>query len=391
MKRVVLFILSICLVFGADLPFSQQKSELLRLKRQKVAEDIELQKNSWISPLILSASINKNRSSLDRQSETKNAGIGWSQDLFRSGGIYYTIEQAKASGHANMLDVDIQETSYLKEIYTLKSQVDRDNLKFQQNELTLNNRDIDLFIIKAKYKVGSADISELNRATLDRDRARTDLIVIKNLLRNEKFGLKKLIEDAPLETLSLIDVPLISKEEYIRNHLEFLRYKAQDESDDAQWKRTRASYLPKLTFNGSLGYREYSGDFGDSSGEDYLYGVVLSMPLDINTKAAVESDRLKLMQTRTAQSDRRLELEEEYAMRFSTVSDYEEKISMADEMLLMYMDLYSFTDKQVKSGFKSEFELESLGNSVEIQKLEKELQNYNIMIEKIALYFDTKQ
>lgn len=41
MKRVILFILSINLVFEAGLPLSQQK----------VAEDIELQRNSLISPL----------------------------------------------------------------------------------------------------------------------------------------------------------------------------------------------------------------------------------------------------------------------------------------------------------------------------------------------------
>lgn len=60
-------------------------------------------------------------------------------------------------------------------------------------------------------------------------------------------------------------------------------------------------------------------------------------------------------------------------------------------MLGIYQELYSFTQNQVKAGFKSKFALESLGNSVEIQKLKKELQTYNILIEKIALYFDTKQ
>jgi hypothetical protein len=56
----------------------------------------------------------------------------------------------------------------------------------------------------------------------------------------------------------------------------------------------------------------------------------------------------------------------------------------------MYNELYSFTQKQVKTGFKSQYELQSLGNSLEIQTLEKKIQNYNILIEKISLYFDIR-
>jgi outer membrane protein len=391
MKRLMICILCIGILSGNDLPLSEEKTELLKLKRKKTLEDVDIEKKSWVSPLIFSLSANKNKDSTDIQSETTSAGLQWSQDLFRSGGIFYTIERANALGQVNLLNIDREEAGYLKQIYTLQAQIERDTLKHRQNELTLKNRDIDLFIIKAKYKTGSADISELNRATIDRDNARTALIVIKNTLRNEVYGLKKLIGYKNIDTLTLSDVPLISKSEYIKDQLELLQYEAQDKSDDAAWKITRASYLPKLTFNGSFGYSDYQSNLIDYKGDSYRYGAVLSIPLDINTRATVESGRLQLMQTRTAQLDRRLELEQEYDMRFFTISDYKEKIAVAEEMITMYNDLYRFTDNQVKAGFKSTYDLESLGNSVDIQKLEKEIQRYNIEIEKISLYFDTKQ
>jgi outer membrane protein len=391
MKKLMAIILLAGALFGNDLPLSQEKSELLKLKRQKFREDIDRGKTSWISPLNLSFSINKSKDATDAESKIKNAGLELNQDLFRSGGIYYTIEQAKASGETNLLGVDREEASYLKQIYTLKAQVERDLLRSRQNELTLKNRDIDLFIIKEKYKVGNADISELNRATIDRDSARTELIVIKNTLRNEVFGLKKLVGNEKADAVILPDIPLVSSAEYLQNHLELLQYEAKDKSDEAGWKLTRSSYLPRFTVNGSLGYSEYEGDIIKYSGDTYRYGAMLSMPLDINTRATVESGRLQYLQTKTAQLDRRLELEQEYEMRFNTIADYEEKIGVADEMIAMYDDLYRFTDNQVKAGFKSAYDLESLGNSVAIQKLEKEIQGYNIIIEKISLYFDTKQ
>jgi len=391
MKTLIIFVLFIGVLLGDDLPLSEQKEELLRLKRQKIREDIDAQKKSWVSPLIFSLSANKNKDAIDMESETKNAGLQWSQDLFRSGGIFYTVEQANALGQANLLSIDREEAGYLKQIYTLQAQIERDTLKRRQNELTLKNSDIDLFIIKAKYKVGSADISELNRATIDRDNARTALIVIKNTLRNEVYELKKLIGHEKIDTLILSDIPLISKTEYIKHQLELLQYEAQDKSDDAAWKIARASYLPKLTFNGSFGYSDYQSDLIEYNGNNYRYGAVLSIPLDINTRATIESSRLQLLQTRTAQLDRRMELEQEYEMRFYTIADYEEKIGVAEEMISMYNELYSFTDNQVKAGFKSTYDLESLGNSLDIQRLEKEIQSYNIEIEKISLYFDTKR
>lgn len=128
---------------------------------------------------------------LDNNSETRSAGVAWSQDLFRSGGIYYAVEQADASSKANLLAVDLEKASYLKQAYTLKAQAERDRLKLQQSELMLANRDIDPMITRAKYKVGSADISELNRVTIDRDSARGDVIVVRNSLHSEEFELKK--------------------------------------------------------------------------------------------------------------------------------------------------------------------------------------------------------
>lgn len=391
MRSLLLLLCLVSLVFSDTTPLSDEKAELLKLKREKIQEDIGRGKTSWIAPLTFSASITKNKDASDLESEIKNVGVDLSQDLFKSGGIYYTIEQAKASGEVNLLGVDIEEASYLKQIYTLKAEIERDKLKYRQSELTLKNMDIDLFIIKAKYKVGSADISELNRATIDRDNARTELIVIKNTLRNEEYALTKLVGEANKDSVVLPDVPLISQQTYIENNLELLQYSAQDKSDDSAWKLTRSSYLPKLTVNGSLGYSDYAGDILDYKGDTYSFGALLSMPLDINTRATIESGKLQYLQTKTAQLDRKFELEQEYLMRFNTISDYEEKIGVAEEMIKMYDDLYSFTDNQFKAGFKSSYDLESLGNSVEIQKLEKQVQNYNILVEKISLYFSVKQ
>jgi outer membrane protein len=373
-----------------DIPLSQQKQELLKLQRKQFYEQTETGKTSWVAPLQFSLSYDRSKDVLGYKSDTKNAGVSWSQDLFRSGGIYYTIEQAKASGRANLLSVDRQEASYLKQVYTLKAEVSRDTLKQRQSELTVKNRDIDLFIVKAKYEAGSADISELNRATIDRDNAATELIVVNNTLRSEQFDLKKLVGERPIETIALPDFPLVAKQAYLKDNLELLEYGAQYRADEAAWKVTRSAYLPTLTFDASYGYSDYDGKLQDYDGNRYNYGAVLSMPLDINSRGTIEASRLLAMQTKTLQSDRRMELGQEYDRRYATIGDYEQKIALAEQMIKMYNELYDFTKNQVTAGYKSTYDLESLGNSVQIQKLEKQIQEYNIRVERIALYFDTQ-
>ncbi len=391
MKKLIVFILITGVVLASTLPLSQEKLELLKLERQKIQQDINRGEKSWISPLSLSASLSKSQDATETQSEMKSAGLGWNQDIFRSGGIYYTIDQAKALGQVNLLGVDINEALYLKQAYTLKAQIERDRLLYKQNELTLKNSNINLFITTAKYKAGNSDITDLNNATISRDTARTNLISTKNTLSNEIYGLKQLVGNKKIDTIILPNIPLISQSKYLQRNLELLQYKAKDKNNDASWKITRASYLPKLTLNGSVGYSNYQGNIMGYSGNSYSYGVTLSMLLDINSKATVESARLQYLQTRTAEINRKQELEQQYKMIVETIANYKEKIGVAQEMTSMYNDLYSFTDAQVKAGSKSTYDLESLGNSLKIQKLEKKIQVYNIIIEKISLYFDTKQ
>lgn len=389
MRIILLLTLLIQSFFASDIPLSKEKMELLQFKKEKIQEDIQREKNSWISPIIFSLSLDNQNDASNSKTDTKYAGMRWSQDLFRSGGIGYTIDLAKATGKVNLLGVTREEAAYLKNIYSLKIQTQRDMLRVRQSQLTLKNRDIDLFITKAKYKSGSTDISELNRVTIDRDRARTELITVKNTLRNETYELKKLVGNDKVDTIILPDIPMLSAEEYVQSHLELLQYKAQIKSDELRWKSTQSSYLPKFSINASVGYRDTRSDFMDYSGDSYSYGAVLSIPLDINRRATIESGKLQHLVTQTQKYDRQLELEQEYALRYYTILDYREKIAVADEMLKMFDELHLFTQNQVKVGFKSSYDLESLGNSVEIQKLEKGIQEYNVMIEKIQLYYET--
>jgi len=390
MKKILLILSTTIILYADSTPLSPQKKEILDLKRQQIEKDMSVSQKSWISPLILSVSVNKSEGSAQTDTQTKSAGVSWQQDLFHSGGIYYTIKNSKATGAANLLGIDIQEASYLKQLYTLKAQTLRDVLKKEQDGLTLKNMDIDLLITKAKYKAGLSDISELNQATLNRDNARTNLIIVKNALSSEIFELKKLTNSDNTDMIKMPNIQTITQEQYLAQNLELLQYKKQDIAQESSWKNTQASYLPKLTFNGSYAQKDVQTNLTSYNGNAYNYGLTLSMPLNVNTFDSIESAKIQYMQVKSSQLDRQLELKQEYDKHINNIKDYKEKITVAQQMIDMYNELYNFTKKQVKTGFKSRYELQSLGNSLKIQTLEKKIQNYNILIEKTSLYFDIK-
>lgn len=380
--------LSFQILFSNDESISHLKNELLNLKRQKILKDMDIEENSWISPATISASFEKNKDSTDALSENQRISASWSQDIFRSGGIQALIDKAKASGKADLIGIDMERSQYLKDIFTYLSKMKRDELVVEQNKLTLQNSEIDLIIIKKQYEVGNKDITDLNRAILDKDNARTTLIISQNTLQSYITELKKLIGENDIANIQIPAIPLITKNEYLVRNMELEQYSALVQRDIAAQQVTKSSYLPKLTLNGSVGYNKYEGNNIGYDGDSYSYGVTLSMPIDYNAENSIESSQLQLLQTKTSLMDRKAEIEEEYDNSIVNIKTYKQKINVAKEMKKIYKSLYKTTKAQSATGFKTNYDAEYIKNSLTIQDLEIKIQEYNILIEKIALYFN---
>ncbi|OQX74212.1 MAG: hypothetical protein B6D59_03065 [Campylobacteraceae bacterium 4484_4] len=389
--RKALPILLAALFLMADSPLSPEKRELFDLKRKKQSAETAKLKNSWISPIKLNASWQRNVNAGNFDGTTTSAGISLNQDIFRSGGIWYAVDYAKALGEAQALGIDIEEARELQRLYTLKAQYERDRLKLKQAKLRLENRRIDADVVKERYKAGEADISQLSRVMLQVDEAENTRISLQNALQTEKYELRKLYGDRSLAALTLPDIPIVDRENWLSKNLELLRYRKQIESDKARYKAVRSSYMPKISVNGNYGYSRFRGGFQSYDGEEYGYGVRLSMPLDVNTFKDIEANKIAYLSTRLAEKDRKKELENEYESRLSAIEAYRKKIEVAKRMIKRYDELYRFTKAEFKAGTKTSYDVASLKNSLQIQRIEQKIQRYNILLEKLALFFAMKR
>lgn len=389
-RYLFLSVLTLSLLHAAS-PLSPEKSRLLDLKRQQQDAESTKLKNSWIAPLKLSASWQRNVNAGNFDGTTANASLRLNQDIFRSGGIWYAVDYAKALGEAQALGIDIEEARELEQLYRLKIQLERDGLKLQQAKLTRKNREIDADVVRERYKSGDADISELSRVMLQVDQAENQIITLENALESERLELQKLYGAKPLEKLRLPEMPLVDKEDYLARNMELLRYRKQIASDKAKYKTVRASYLPKLSVNGNYGYSRFRGDFQNYDGDEYGYGITFSIPLDYNMPKDIEANKIAWLANKVAAKDRKNELEKEYEKHRLAIEAAQKKIGVAKRMTKRYDALYRFTKAEYRAGTKTSYDVASLKNALEIEKLEQKIQHRNILLEKVAIFFAMKR
>ncbi len=389
MIRVFVVILIFLDLSFATTPLSENREQLFDIERKKAQKEADKLKTRWISPIEINGFYTKNKSLQDiKESDYSGISMSWKQDIFRSGGIFYAIEYAKALRKYNLLNIDLKEAKEVERVYTLKCQIERDRLKLKQAKLLLENRKIDVLVVKEKYKAGNADIERLNTAILNEEREKDNVIYLESLLKQEIYELKKLTGDKSVDISEIEYLKIPSKEEYVEKNMEYLLKKRDIATQKKMLSVKKASYLPKFYVNASLGYKKIEGGFLSSDGKEYSYGVGFNMPLDYNAKKDIESSRLSYLQSKVSKADKKDELSFEYDKRMEAIKSYEEKIESAKRREKLYKELYDFVKEQVVAGFKTDLDLESLGNSLKIQELEKKIQTYNILIEKVNLYFD---
>ncbi|NPA81175.1 MAG: TolC family protein [Epsilonproteobacteria bacterium] len=389
MIRVFVVILIFLDLSFATTPLSENREQLFDIERKKAQKEADKLKTRWISPIEINGFYTKNKSLQDiKESDYSGISMSWKQDIFRSGGIFYAIEYAKALRKYNLLNIDLKEAKEVERVYTLKCQIERDRLKLKQAKLLLENRKIDVLVVKEKYKAGNADIERLNTAILNEEREKDNVISLESLLKQEIYELKKLTGDKSVDISEIKSLKIPSKEEYVEKNMEYLLKKRDIATQKKMLSVKKASYLPKFYVNASLGYKKIEGGFLSGEGKEYSYGLGFNMPLDYNAKKDIESSRLSYLQSKVSKADKKDELSFEYDKRMEAIKSYEEKIESAKRREKLYKELYDFVKEQVVAGFKTDLDLKSLGNSLKIQELEKKIQTYNILIEKVNLYFD---
>jgi outer membrane protein TolC len=368
---------------------SEEKQLQLRLKAQKNQEEAVKLQNSWINPLTLSATQTTNNTGTDYESESMTYRLTLSQDLFRSGGIYFAIQYADAVEKLQQSLLRLEEQQQVAQAQSLLLQLKRTRLLIQKQKLAIHNAEIDVKYKQEQYKNGLTDIGFLSNAILTKNQlksARNDLESAKADLVAQFANLS----DLEPEAVDAIELNPLDKEAYLNRNLAIAGKEHEIESKRYVKNMTLTNYLPKITVDASYVREDSQTNLGFASQEKdeayYNYGVKLSIPLNISTFNDIESARLDYLVSRSELATQKREEANFYESTRTKIEAIRKKIALAREDYALYDKLLLQVREQQQAGYKTDDDVTVMENSKNASRLDIDIYDLDIRLERLKLY-----
>lgn len=371
------------------------KSKTFSYEYDKADVDKKKLRDSWIQPLQLKYTISKSNpyNELGAQTQkTQNAAIVMDQPIFKSGGIYYGIKFAQASYRYNTYSIDAAKRKLIKEAVALLMQIRQNTLNIQKQELQIDNANISLEQKREQYLNGQLDSGFLNSAIIEKNRA---VQALYDLQTNQERLVSKFeaISDLDYKEARIPSLKLISEDAFLQNNIDIKQIQSEKERNAYQKNVTTAKYLPTLSLTAGYNWDKPENLFfgGQPFGSPpetkyYNYGLKLTMPLDFNTFRDIESSRIEYLKSSVVVDDKKREYTALYEQVMQNMKNFDRKISLSKENKELYTTLLTDTKELYSAGYKTEYDVRNLANSVEIESLDQKIFELEKQLELLNLY-----
>lgn len=394
MKKIILISFVSCLMFASELDIlNDNKKELRQLEKVIIEKSYDTSKNDWISPLNLSSSLSRSHSFSDENDKfTKSISLGFSQSIYKSGGIEFTIKYAKAKLKSDSLSWENTNNEMLESIYEILLNISKLNNQIKQNKYKLLNKDIELILKKLQYEAGTTDIIELNNAIMSKNSQYKENIGLKNSLSEQELELSK-YTDLHYQEIEIMNFDSINKNDFIKNNIELLYENSLIEVLHATHEKLKSSYLPNISISSKLSHSQNEDLITNIKSESTSASLSLnmSMPLyDINKKATLEKSRLEVLKQQHSISDLKNDITKDFDEAINKINMYKDYRKIIEENLNLYNDLISVNKYSNTVGMSTTYDLEVLENTKKINQFDLAINGINTQIEYTKLYFKLK-
>ena len=396
MKRIIIFPLFCSLLFANELELLQKdKKELRQLEKEVIEKKYESSKDEWIGKINLNSSISKERDFTDDETSdmTRSIGLSFSQSIYESGGIEYSIEYARQQLKSDMLAWENENIALIQAIYETLLEIKKLGLQIEQSDYSLKNKEIELILKRIQYEAGKVDIIDLNNAIMSKNNQQKENISLKNSLKDKEYELSKYTSLKSNE-IEIIDFKIINKDKFLRDNLNIKYENSKVELLDTSYKQLKSTYLPKVSLSTSAGYSNNENLTTNATGDDERNGSIglnMSMPLfDITKDAKLEKSKLEVLKQKVNVTDIKNELVYEYEQILAQINTYDEYEKTIDSNLKLYDDLIMVNKSSNSAGMTSDYDLEVLQNTKIINEYDLQINDINKKLQYSKLYFKTK-
>lgn len=403
MRKIIVCSLFCSLAFANNLDLLQKdKKESRELEKQYIESSYESLKNDWIGSIDFSSGLSQTHSFSDESDKNKSnkfgksASIGFTQSIYESGGIEFTIQYAKDKFKYDLLSWENQNSQILQSMYDTLLEITK--LKFQiiQGKYQLENKDIELIIKKIQYEAGKTDIVELNNAVMSKNTQIKNNIALENSLKDKEFELSK-YTDLKYDEIEILDFNNVSKEDFINQNLDILQEDSKVEMLNTNYKKMKTNYLPKVALFTKASYsnsdekenimiRDTNKDDAQSSAS-----LTLSMPLyDYNKSNKLQEAKLNYLKQKSSVNDLKNEIAYDYEQILNQINTYEKQNKTIAENIRLYDDLIAANKISNEAGMTSVYDLDILRNTKQINEYDLIINDINIKLQYSKLYFKIK-
>lgn len=395
----VLNLLSLLLVAFSTQSFANEKGSTLNtyisdykkqqfdFDYQKNEADASILRDSWIAPINLNYNYSKSNPYSDVEVR-ETAAIRMDQPIFRSGGIYYGIKFAEHSHKYADYSVDVAKRKLIKDTIAILMQIKQKDLQVVRQKLQIENSEINLKLKKEQYLSGQLDSGFLDNAVIERN------VVIQNLFdvetAKERFiSTFSALSDLDYKTASTPYLELLDKEQFLQHNIVLKMAHSNTKKNMYAKDVTVAKYLPQVSLTAGYNWTKNDSKFqfgGDRERDYYDYALKVNMPLDINTFRDIESSRVDFLKSQVVAEDKKVELIAIFTQVMHNINNLEKKKNLSLENKEIYSRLLEDTKNLFNAGYKTQYDVDTLENSVQISELDSKIFEIDKQLELLTLY-----
>lgn len=390
MKKLIIFSFCCSTIFANQLDIlNKDKKELREIEKKVIQEEYKTNKNDWIGTLNISSSIGKNHNFTTdiTGNMSRNMALSFSQNIFESGGIEYSIEYARQQLNLDLISWENENIAILQTIFETLLNIKKLNLQIQQSDYSLKNKEIELILKRIQYEAGKADIIDLNNAVMAKNNQLKENISLKNSLKDKKYELSK-YTTLKYDEIKLIDFTVVNKEKFLKDNLNISYEDSKVKLLDTSYNQLKSSYLPKVSISSSVTYQNNENEDDRTIGN---IGLNISMPIfDMTKNSKLQTSKLEILKQRVNINDMKKELEYEYEQILASIDTYDNYDKTIKENLKLYEELIEANRNSNSAGMTSDYDLEILENTKLINEYDLKINDVNKKLQYSKLYFKTK-
>jgi outer membrane protein TolC len=369
---------------------SERKSLLFGYEDSISYIESDMLKRDWINPIMMKYYYIRSNQFIFQDSVDKVFNIAIEQPIFKSGGIFYSIRYANLSKSAKLLGIYKEKRGLIIQLLDILYDLKKIELQKRQLELIIKNDEIDIRRKRDQFQAGAIDSSFLDQAIIKRNQDKTRLLALeldKERLKNSF----RILSDKNPDRLKVPHLKLISKSEYVKNHLDIKSDSIDVDIKSVSKKMTLSKYLPSVSFIAN--YYDIKSNHPEPMIRDRYHdvGFVVSVPIDINAPAEIEKSKLEYLKSKIQLQDDLKRIKSEYELAIRTIRLIDKKIALAKSDEKLYKNLLKFTREQFKAGNKTELDVLTIKNSLKLSKLDRLIYQIERQKQILKLYEKVKK